>query len=155
MADAYERQLPGLSPHLSVSNAAAAIEFYKNAFDAVEVTRHMAPDGVRIMHAALLINGAPVMLSDDFPEYSGGKGSSPAVLGGTPVVLHLQMADADSFFNKAVAAGAEVKMPLADQFWGDRYGQLRDPSGHVWSVGASKEKLSEEQVKEAAKAFFK
>ena len=155
MADAYERQLPGLSPHLSVSNATAAIEFYKNAFDAVEVTRHLAPDGTRIMHAALLINGATVMLPDEFPEYSGGKRTAPDALGGTPVVLHLQMPEADAFFNKAVAAGAEVKMPLKDQFWGDRYGQLRDPFGHVWSVGAAKEKLTEEQVKAAAKAAFK
>ena len=106
------------------------------------------------MHAAVLINDCTVMLADEFPEYSEGKRSSPDALGGTPVVLHLQMADADTFFNKAVAAGAEVKMPLADQFWGDRYGQLRDPSGHVWSIGAAKQKLSEEQVKEAAKAHF-
>lgn len=99
MADANERPLSGLSPHLSVSNAAAAIDFYKNAFGAVELTRHLAPDGKRIMHAAVLINGATVMLADEFPEYSGGKRSSPDALGGTPVVLHLQMAEADTFFN--------------------------------------------------------
>lgn len=155
MADAYERPPSGLSPHLVVSNAAAAIDFYKNAFGAVELTRHLAPDGKRIMHAAVLINDSTVMLSDEFPEYTGGKRSAPDALGGTPVVLHLQMAEADTFFNKAAAAGAEVKMPLADQFWGDRYGQLRDPFGHVWSVGATKQKLTEAEVNEAAKAHFK
>jgi PhnB protein len=154
MADANERTIPSLSPHLIVSDAAAAIDFYKKAFNATELSRHLAPDGKRIMHAAVLINGATVMLNDEFPEYCGGKRSAPDALGGTPVVLHLQMQDADSFFEHAAAAGAEVKMPLADQFWGDRYGQLQDPFGHVWSVGATKQKLSEEQIKEAAKAHF-
>ena len=155
MADASDRPVSGVSPHLIVSNAAAAIDFYKKAFGAVELARHMAPDGKRIMHAAVRINGATVMLADEFPEYSGGKRSAPDALGGTPVVLHLQMTDVDAFFNKAVAAGAEVMMPLEDQFWGDRYGQVRDPSGHMWSVGATKQKLTEEQIKEAAKAAFK
>jgi len=154
MADVYERSLPPLSPHLFVSDAAAAIDFYKRAFGATELTRHLAPDQKRIMHAALLINGATVMLCDEFPEYSGGKRSAPDALGGTPVVLHLQMEDADSFFAEATAAGAEVKMPLADQFWGDRYGQLKDPFGHIWSVGAAKKKLTEEEVMEAAKVHF-
>jgi PhnB protein len=95
------------------------------------------------------------MLADDYPEYHDGKRSSPDALGGTPVVLHLQMEDADTFFSHAAAAGAAVVMPLDDQFWGDRYGQLKDPFGHIWSVGASKQKLSEEQLKEAAKAHFK
>jgi PhnB protein len=154
MADANERTIPSLSPHLVVSDAAAAIDFYKKAFNATELSRHLAPDGKRIMHAAVLINGATVMLNDDFPEYSGGKRSTPDALGGTPVVLHLHMQDADAFFEHAAAAGAEVKIPLADQFWGDRYGQLKDPFGHVWSIGATKQKLSEEELKEAAKAHF-
>ena len=90
------------------------------------------------MRASLPINGATVMLCDEFPEYSGGKRSAPDALGGTPVVLHLQMVEADSFFAAAdAAAGAEVKMPLADQFWGSRYGQLSDPFDHIWSVGAA------------------
>ena len=155
MANASERTFPSLSPHLIVSDAAAAIDFYKKAFNATELTRHLAPDGKRIMHASVLINGATVMLNDEFPEYSGGKRSAPDALGGTSVVLHLQMEEADTFFNTAAAAGAEVKIPLADQFWGDRYGQLRDPFGHVWSVGATNQKLTEEQVKEAAKAHFR
>lgn len=154
MPDAPGNQLPPLSPHLAVSDAAAAIEFYKNAFGATELSRHMAPDGKRIMHAALLVNGAVVMLSDEFPEYMEGKRMAPDALGGTPVVLHLNVKDADPVFNQAVAAGAKVRMPLMDQFWGDRYGQVTDPFGHVWSVGAAIKKMTDGEVQEAAKASF-
>jgi PhnB protein len=94
------------------------------------------------------------MLSDDFPEYNAGKGSTPEALGGSPVVLHLQVKEADPVFNQAVAAGATVAMPLADQFWGDRYGQIKDPFGHTWSIGAKVRNLTEAEVREAAKAAF-
>ena len=154
MSDAYERPISSLSPHIFVSNAAAAIDFYKKAFNAEELTRHLAPDGKRIMHAALLLNGTTLMLCDDFPEYCGGKSSTPEALGGSPVVLHLQVKEADPVFEQAVAAGATVRMPLADQFWGDRYGQITDPFGHTWSIGAQVKKLTEEQIREASKAAF-
>jgi PhnB protein len=154
MADAFERPVSPLSPHLFVSNAAAAIEFYKKAFNGEELSRHPAPDGKRLMHAALLINGVTLMLCDDFPEYRGGKESTPEALGGSPVVLHLQVKDADAAFHQAVAAGGTVVMPLADQFWGDRYGQIKDPFGHTWSIGASVRKLSDKEVEEGAKASF-
>jgi PhnB protein len=154
MSDAYDRPVSPLSPHIFVSNATAAIEFYKKAFNAEELTRHGAPDGKRIMHAALLINGSTLMLCDDFPEFRGGKRSTPEALGGSPVVLHLQVKDADAAFNQATAAGAKVAMPLADQFWGDRYGQITDPFGHTWSIGAKVRNVTEEEVKEAAKAHF-
>jgi PhnB protein len=154
MPETNDRPISPLSPHLFVSNAAAAIDFYKKAFNAEELTRHAAPDGKRLMHAALLINGSTLMLCDDFPEYRGGKGSTPEALGGSPVVLHLQVADADPVYERAVAAGATVAMPLADQFWGDRYGQVTDPFGHTWSIGARVRKVSEEELKEAAKAQF-
>lgn len=154
MADPYERVIPPLSPHIAVSDASAAIDFYKSAFGATELARHMAPDGKRIMHAALDINGGMLMLNDEFPEYSGGKSNTPEALGGTPVTLHLQVKDADSVYNQALAAGAKVKFPLMDQFWGDRYGQVTDPFGHVWSIGAAKQKLSEEEVEKAAQAHF-
>jgi PhnB protein len=154
MPDAYDRPISPLSPHLFVSNAVGAIEFYKRAFNAEELARHAAPDGKRIMHAALLINGTTLMLCDDFPEFRGGKGSTPEALGGSPVVLHLQVKEADPVFNQAVAAGATVAMPLADQFWGDRYGQIVDPFGHTWSIGARVRKVTEEEVREAAKAQF-
>jgi PhnB protein len=154
MSDAYDRPISPLSPHLFVSNAAAAIDFYKQAFGAEELARHAAPDGKRLMHAALLVNGTTLMLCDDFPEYRGGKGSTPEAIGGSPVILHLQVKDADAAFNQAVAAGAKVAMPVADQFWGDRYGQITDPFGHTWSIGAKVRNVSEKEVQEAAKAHF-
>jgi len=150
-----ERKPSPLSPHLVVSDAAAAIAFYKQAFGATELGRHLAPDGKRIMHAALLVNSATVMLNDDFPEYGNGKSSTPEALGGTPVILHLQVQDADAAFNQALAAGANVKVPLADQFWGDRYGQLQDPFGHVWSIGATKKQMTGEELEKAAQEHFK
>jgi PhnB protein len=154
MPDAYDRPISPLSPHLFVSNAAAAIDFYKQAFGAEELARHAAPDGKRIMHAALLVNGSTLMLCDDFPEYRGGKGSTPEAIGGSPVILHLQVKDADAAFNQAVAAGGKVAMPIADQFWGDRYGQITDPFGHTWSIGAKVRNVSEKEVEEAARAHF-
>lgn len=122
-----------LAPYLTVGNAAEAIEFYKKAFSAKETFRMPTDDGKRLMHASLRVNGADVMLSDHFPEYGG---ATPQTLGGTPVVIHLKVRDADSAWQRAVEAGAAIVMPLADMFWGDRYGQLRDPYGHVWSIGA-------------------
>jgi PhnB protein len=106
------------------------------------------------MHAALEINGATLMLSDDFPEYRGGKSRTAEALGGSPIILHLQVHDADTAFNQVVSAGAKVAMPLADQFWGDRYGQIVDPFGLTWSIGASIRKLSSEEIDQAAKAHF-
>ena len=123
----------GVTPHLVIRDkrAGEAIDFYKRAFGAEERLRMPAEDGERLMHAHIVVNGSSVMLNDDFPEYCGGPASAPAA-----VTLHLQVDDADRWFERATAAGAEVTMPLADQFWGDRYGQLRDPFGHSWSVGA-------------------
>jgi PhnB protein len=108
-----------------------------------------------ITHAHLVINDGSVMLSDDFSSVRGGKSSTPQALGGSPVTIHLQMPDVDSFWERAVGAGATVTMPLADQFWGDRYGQMVDPFGHKWSVGQRKEALTEEQLREAARVWFK
>lgn len=153
MADAYaENRVSPLTPHIVVSNAAAAIEFYKNAFDAQELVRHPAPDGKRVMHCALTINGSMLMLCDDFPEYNGGKSNTPESLSGSPVTLHLQVSDADAAFQKAVEAGAKVTMPLANMFWGDRYGRLRDPFGHDWSIGAAIRQVTQEEVEKAIQA---
>lgn len=123
----------GVTPHLVIGGkrAAEAIEFYKKAFGAQEQMRMPAEDGERLMHAHLIVNGASLMLCDDFPEYTGRTVGEPA-----GVTLHLQVDDADRWFDQAVAAGAMPTMPLADQFWGDRYGQVRDPFGHSWSIGA-------------------
>jgi len=129
--------MSGIVPYLTILDGRAkeAIDFYRAAFGAEEIGRHDAEDGKRLMHAHLRLNGGDLMLSDDFPEYQGGPSARP---GGT--TLHLSVDDADAIWNRALAAGAEVKMPLDDQFWGDRYGQLRDPFGHSWSIGAPSRK---------------
>jgi PhnB protein len=126
--------IAGLTPHLVIrgGRAVEAIDFYVRAFGATEQIRMPADDGKRLMHAHLVVNGASLMLNDDFPEYCGGvETSDPA-----GVTMHLQVEDADQWFERAVAAGATVSMPLDNMFWGDRYGQLRDPFGHSWSIGA-------------------
>ena len=140
-----------LTPHLTMKDAAAAIEFYKKAFGAVELERHNGPDGKSIMHATLKIGDSRFMLNDEFPEM-GGKG--PLALGGTPVTLHVAVEAVDEAFARAVAAGAKVTMPLADMFWGDRYGQLEDPFGHKWSLATHIEDVSpEESARRMQKAF--
>lgn len=137
MTDNPDQTLPGVIPHLTIggNRAAEAIAFYKAAFGAKQpMQQHMAEDGKRVMHAHLAINGGAVMLNDAFPEYGGEDGTPGAV------TLHLQVDDADAWFKRALDAGATETMPLADQFWGDRYGQVKDPSGHSWSIGAPKKK---------------
>ena len=122
----------GVTAHLTIrdNRAGEAIDFYTMAFGAEELGRHMADDGQRIMHAHLALNGGSLMLNDDFPEY-GGAATPPG-----SIALHLQVNDADAAWNQALEAGATEKMPLADQFWGDRYGQVTDPFGFTWSIGA-------------------
>jgi PhnB protein len=142
-------------PYLTVSNGAAAIEFYKKAFGAVERDVHLAPGSTKIMNACLSINGGVFMLSDDFSAEFGGTSSTPEALGGSPVTVHLQVEDVDQAWARAVDAGAIVTMPLADQFWGDRYGQLKDPFGHKWSMGQNKVSLTASEIEEAAKTSFK
>ena len=140
-----------LTPHLTMKDAAAAIEFYKKAFGAVELERHHGPDGKSIMHATLKIGDSRFMLNDEFPEM-GGKG--PQTLGGSPVCMHISVAAVDEWFARAVAAGAKVTMPLADMFWGDRYGQIEDPFGHKWSLATHLEDVTpEESARRMLKAF--
>ncbi|WP_137388480.1 VOC family protein [Rhodoligotrophos defluvii] len=127
-----------LVPHLSVKGGNEAIEFYQKAFGATVTTRVPAEDGHRVLYAALSVNGASVYLSDEFPEFGAAASPSASTLGGTSVALHLHFptaAHADSAFQRAVDAGAEPIMPMMDAQWGDRYGRLRDPFGHVWSFG--------------------
>lgn len=140
---------PTFAPYLVVSNAAAAIDFYKSAFGAVELVRHSAPGTDKLMHAALVIHGGHLMLSDDFSAQMGGKSETPEALGGSPVTFHIQTGNADDVWAQALAAGAEVIMPLADQFWGDRYGTVTDPFGHKWSLAAHVKDLSPEEMKRA------
>lgn len=122
----------GVYPYLKVTGGKAALEFYTRAFGATEEFRTYGEDGERIMHARFRVNGGAILLSDDFPEFRGGTPSLPP----EGVTIHLEVDNADRWWERAVAAGAEVVMPLADQFWGDRYGQLKDPFGHSWSIGA-------------------
>jgi PhnB protein len=139
---------PAVSPHLVVDDAAAAIDFYVAAFGATEFGRIPGPGG-KLVHAALQINGSMVMLNDDFPEMSDGKSMTPTSLGGTPVTIHLTVTDVDTWFQRALDAGATVVAPLEDQFWGDRYGVLRDPFGHQWSMGQPVREVSMEELAEA------
>ena len=138
-----------LTPHLVVKGASKAIEFYKKAFGAEEVARLAAPDGKSLYHADLKIGDSHVFLVDEFPE-AGGLG--PESIGGTPVSIHMYVEDVDAAFGRAVAAGAQVKMPLADMFWGDRYGVLTDPFGHAWSLASHREDLTPEQIGKRAQA---
>lgn len=132
MAEASSAIPVGVYPYLTVKGGRAAVDFYSRAFGAVEEYLNTADDGERILHARLRINGAAILLSDDFPEYRGG-GEAAAPSG---VTVHLEVDDADTWWARAVGAGATIKMPLADQFWGDRYGQLVDPFGHAWSIAS-------------------
>jgi PhnB protein len=130
------------TPYLSVRGASAAIEFYKRAFGATEITRLVQPDG-RIGHAEIEISGARIMLADEFPEAGF---SSPESLGGSPVHIHLDVADVDAVAQRAVAAGAKVVRPVEDQFYGDRSGQFSDPFGYTWAISTRKESLTTEEM---------
>jgi uncharacterized glyoxalase superfamily protein PhnB len=139
-----------ITPHLSVREAAKAMKFYEKAFQAEVLDVHYTSDG-KVMHARLKIGDAHLMLADEFP----GMGTpAPQTLGGSPVILNLYADDIDSLFNQAVAAGATVTMPLADQFWGDRYGQIVDPFGHHWALGAHREDVPAEELERRGKAVF-
>jgi uncharacterized glyoxalase superfamily protein PhnB len=133
-----------LTPHLVCAGAADAIEFYKKAFNAVEQSRLPGPDG-RLMHAAVKIGDSTLMLTDEMPEWGG---FGPIALKGSPVTIHLYVEDVDAVFAQAVAAGAKVKMPIEDMFWGDRYGQVEDPFGHHWSIGTHTRDLTPEEIQQ-------
>jgi PhnB protein len=131
-----------VTPYLIIKGAAAALEFYKKAFGAVEVMRF--EDAGQIAHAEMRIGDSIVMLSDEHPQM-GYK--SPATIGGTAGGIHLYVEEVDALFNRAVAAGAKVTRPLANQFYGDRTGSLIDPFGHMWSLGTHREDVSEEEMR--------
>lgn len=143
--------VPPLTPYLVVSDAAAAVEFYKKAFAAEQDGEvHVMPGTNKIMHVRLLVNGSLIMLSDDFSKEMGGRSMTPESLGGSPITLALQLDDVQPFWDRAVAAGASVTMPLADQFWGARYGQVADPFGHQWSLSQTLQDLSDRQMQDNA-----
>jgi PhnB protein len=134
--------MTSITPHLVCRGAAEAIDFYTKAFEAVEQARLPGPDG-RLMHALLKIGNAALMLVDEYPEQGA---VSPLTLKGTPVTIHLYVEDVDATVARAVAAGAQVTMPVADMFWGDRYGILKDPFGHQWSVATHIRDVSPEEL---------
>jgi PhnB protein len=134
-----------VTPHLICAGAADAIEFYKNAFNAVEEGRLPGPQG-RLMHAMIRIGDSHIMLVDEMPEWGA---FGPKSLKGSPVTIHLYVEDVDAFVKHAVAAGAKITMPLDDMFWGDRYCKFEDPFGHHWSVATHLRDVSPEEMKQA------
>lgn len=125
-----------LAPYLKVKGAKQAIEFYKKAFNAKTRMVMEAEDKKRLMHADLIINGGELMLSDEFAEFGEPATAPPTAVKTSTVSIHLQVDDSDKWWARATEAGCKVVMPLADQFWGDRFGMVRDPFGHVWSIAS-------------------
>ncbi len=136
-----------LTPYMTVRDAARAIEFYKQAFGAVEKGVMHGPDG-KIMHAELRIGDSIFMLADEFPQYGA---LSPQSTGGSGMGLHIYTEDVDGAFDRAVKAGATVEMPVSDMFWGDRYGKLGDPFGHKWSIATHKRDMSGDEMAQEMK----
>jgi PhnB protein len=132
-----------LTPFLTVRNAERAIEFYKQAFGAQERGVAKGPDG-KVMHAEVKIGDSVIMLSDEYPEFGS---LSPQSVGGSPMGLHIYIENVDAAFDRAVKAGAQVEMPVMDQFWGDRYGKLKDPFGHKWSIATHVKDMSADEMK--------
>lgn len=131
-----------ITPHLICRDAKKAIEFYQKAFGAENLRTLAMPDG-KVMHAELKIGDSVVMLGEEAPDW---KVLSPLSLGNSSVVIHLFTDDVDALYQKAVSAGCTATMPVMDQFWGDRYGQVVDPFGHHWSIATHKEDLSREEI---------
>jgi len=138
-----------ITAQLTLDDAPKAIDWYKKALGAEELSRSTGPDG-KIMHAELRIGDSRFMLND---AVMGGKG--PKAIGGSPASLWIYVEDCDALFNRAVAAGAQIRMPMADQFWGDRCGTFSDPQGYSWSIATRKEDLTREEMDRRAAEFFK
>ena len=138
-----------LTPSLTLDDAAKTIEWYKQALGAEEIGRSVGPDG-KITHAEIKIGDSRVMMND---VMMGGRG--PNSFGGSPASLWLYVEDSDALFNRAVAAGATVQMPLDNQFWGDRAGAVADPAGYTWWIATRKEDMTHEEMEQRAAEFFK
>ena len=138
-----------VTPYLCVRDCAKAIDFYKRALGAAEISRMSGPGG-GVMHAEIKIGDSRIMMSDEFPQ-SGVK--SPQSLGATTTQLHIYVEDCDKVFQQAVSAGCKADMPPTDMFWGDRYGKLTDPFGHAWGVATHKEDVSKEEMERRGREF--
>ena len=141
-------------PHLIVNDGMAALKFYKEVFGAEEGHNMMAPDGKRLMHGELVLDGHKFFVSDEFGPEEGGACKTPQTLGGTSVRITLQTDDPDAIVELAVARGARVIMPVQDMFWGARYGQIVDPFGHNWGINQQLKEQTEEETNKAAEQFF-
>ncbi|HBA72939.1 MAG TPA: glyoxalase [Geobacter sp.] len=139
-----------VTPYLIVTNTDKAIEFYKEAFGATESMRLTSPDG-KVMHAEIMIGDSPIMLCDECPDWNA---LSPQTIGGTAVSIMLYLEEVDTVVDRAVAAGATLTMPVADQFWGDRMGTISDPFGHKWSIATHIEDVSAEEIDVRSKKLF-
>jgi PhnB protein len=138
-----------VTAQLTLDDAAAAIEWYKRAFGAQEVNRSLGPDG-KIMHADITIGDSHIMLNDAMMGMKGPKG-----YGGSPASFWLYVEDSDALFKRAIEAGAKEQMPMADQFWGDRAGSIKDPAGYSWWIATRKEDLTHAEMQQRAAEFFK
>lgn len=141
-----------VTPSLTFRDSAKALEFYQKAFGATVLDNMPNPNGKGTMHATMKIGDSILMMGDEMPGSASCK--SPETVGGSPVSLFIYVADADSAFDKAVAAGAKVQMPVMDMFWGDRCGSITDPFGYCWMVGTHVKDLSPEEIQKGAAEFF-
>lgn len=139
-----------VTPHITVKDAAQALDFYKAAFGAEEVVRMPGPGG-KVMHAEIRIGDSRMLLNEEFPEMDV---KGPKAFGGSPVTLHLYVEDADGLVKQAADAGAKITMPVQDTFWGDRYGRLEDPFGHQWAIATRVREMSFQEMREASRKAF-
>lgn len=137
-----------VAPYLVVRDPTRAIDFYKQAFQAREISRNTGPDGRSIVHAHVRIGNSNVFLTDEKPEWGS---RSPLSFGGTPVSLYLYVEDADATFKRALSAGGKEKMAMQDAFWGDRWGMVEDPFGHVWQIATHQRDLTPEEIQKGMK----
>ena len=151
MAKGVPEGFHSLTPYLVVRDADRAIAFYRKAFGAEEMFRMPGPDGKGVGHAEIRIGDTPIMLAEENPAWSQ---KSAETLGGSPISLHIYVADTDAAFQRAVAAGCKVVMPPADMFWGDRYGKVLDPEGIQWGIATNKETVSPEELERRARKFY-
>jgi PhnB protein len=141
-------------PHLIVNDGMAALNFYQDVFGGAQGDVMMAPDGKRLMHGEIVLDGHKLFVSDEFSEKEGGTCKMPQTLGGTCVRITLQVEDADAVVERALARGARVLMPVADMFWGARYGKIVDPFGHEWGINQQVKEQSPEETDARASEFF-
>jgi uncharacterized glyoxalase superfamily protein PhnB len=151
MPNAVREGYQTVTPALTVRNGAEAIEFYKKAFGAEEIMRVPGPDGKSIMHAEIRVGTSRIMLGDEAPSMGC---LAPVTLGGPSGSLYVYVPDVDAAFKQAVAAGAKALMPVADMFYGDRFGQVEDPSGHRWGLATHVEDLAPEEMARRQREFF-